>query len=132
MKLLFENKDRISRTVLLRCLSGSHFASENFCVEFKLQNQRNHRKCTSCPFCGNAERGSLFVNVCPKFDASRKKFRGSLVDARVEPPENLMDVFQLFFVPFNIKENFEQVGILREVSFEMAEFLVEIKGKFAS
>ena len=117
----------------MRCLSGSHFASENFCVEFKLQNQRKHRKCTSCPFCGNSQRGLFhFVNVCPKFDTSRTKFKSSLVEARVDPPDNLMDVFQLFFVPFNIKNNFEQVGILREVSFEMAEFLVELKSKFAS
>ena len=130
--LMFQKKDRVSRNCLLRCLSGSHFASENFCVEFKLQNQRLHKKCNHCPFCGAPERDlSHFVNTCPKFTSLRYRFLSSLIEAGVEPTEDLMDVFSLFFIPFDIKK-LEKVGILRDVSFNFAEFLVGIKNMFAS
>ena len=49
----------------------------------------------------------------------------------MEPTEDLMDVFSLFFIPFDIKK-LEKVGILRDVSFNFAEFLVGIKNMFAS
>ena len=130
--LLFHDKDRVSRTCLLRCLSGSHFASENFCVEFNLQNQRLHRKCNHCPFCAASERDlSHFMNNCPKFTTLRYRFLSSLIEAGVEPTEDLMDVFSLFFIPFDIKK-FEKVGTLRDVSFSLAEFLVGMKNTFAT
>ena len=115
-------------------MSGSHFASENFCVEFKLQNQRLHRKCNHCPFCEAPDRDlSHYLNNCPKFQTPRKSFKKSLNEAGVASPKDLLDIFNLFFIPFNIKNNSsEQVGTLRDVSFSFAEFLTNIKDQFAN
>ena len=130
--LLFCDKDREVRTLVLRCLSGSHFASEEFCVEFKLQNQKARKKCTCCPFCSSSNRSlSHFINYCPKFMPSRITLQSSLIKAKIEPPNDLMDIFSLFFIPFNINIP-DQVIALRDISDIWATFLMGIKSGFAT
>ena len=124
--VLFSGENRISRTTLLCCLSDQHFASENFCLEFKRQNPKLHKKCSTCSFCGCSNRTlSHFLNSCTEFQKQRKKLKISLRELCVVPPENMLDIFALFFIPYDKKQKSE----LEDISKVFATFLQNISNK---
>ena len=126
--VLFSGQNRVSRTTLLRCLSGAHFASENFCLEFKRQNQKSHKKCSHCSFCGCSDRTlAHFLNCCTEFQKERNQLYESLRELRVDPPENLLDIFALFFIPYDKKHKSE----LEDISRVFATYLQNISNKLS-